>query len=415
VIHLLICLYLIVSPTATLISAQGEIPWRGDVILFDLHISFESDRPVREISLSLPQGTVLGYMSFEGDPVSWMSEKDKLVISLPREVPADERFGLNMRYSLRLSTGKLIEIARWAPEFGYPVPITLSLKLPPWFRLRDVPKAKAIESGGMRIYTWRDRRATGFTLVKMEPPKPVPVMDLADRNYTPHLFRLIYRPKGKTWYAYIDRNCLVSKDGIRWEASSKENPIPPKAMERWVCDLGGGRSFHLVIRSHLMEGFLETPDGIGRRYEIDRIHPSEGEVAGLAFDPGSKRLHLVYLDRNGDLRHRSLFPPYRPNNWIPKLGGGSKGYPVAKSVDDFALSIDKSENPARLIVVYIRKGEVLRRDYDGVSWSDREFKLPLPSGEVEKISMNEESSERTALLYLVSSPMKRVMFLPLWR
>jgi len=414
-IPLLICLYLIASPTATLISAQGEIPWRGDVILFDLHISFESDRPVHEISLSLPQGAVPGYMSFEGNPVSWVSEKDKLVISLPREVPAGERFGLNMRYGLRLPAGDLMMIARWAPEFGYPVPTTLSLRLPPWFRLRDVPKAKALEFGGMKIYTWKDQRATGFTLVKMKPPKPVTVMDLTDRNYRPHLFRLIYRPEEKTWYVCIDRNCLASKDGIRWVALDKENPIPPEAMEKRICDLGDGRSFHLVIRSHLMEGFLETPDGIGERYEIDRIRPSEGEVASLVFDPGSKRLHLVYLDPNGDLRHRSLFPPYRPNNWIPKLGGGSKGYPVAKGVDDFALSIDKSKNPARLIVVYIRKGEVLRRDYDGVVWSDREFKLPSLSGKIERISMNEESSERTALLYLVSSPMKRVVFLPLWR
>ena len=412
---LLICLYLIVSPAATLISAQGEIPWRGDVILFDLHISFVSDRPVREISLSLPREAVPGYMSFEGNPVSWASEKDKLVISLPREVPASEKFGLKVRYGLRLTAGDLIRISGWAPEFGYPVPTILSLTLPPWFRLRDVPKTKAVEVGGMRVYTWKDQRATGFTLVRMEPPKPAKVMDLTDRNYRPRLFRLIYRPEEKRWYAFIDRNRFASKDGMRWVALDKENPIPSEGGEKSVRELGDGRVFHLVIRSHVMEGFLETPEGAEGRYKIDRIRPFGGEVAGLVFDAGSKRLHLVYLDPDGDLRHRSLFPPYRPNNWIPKLGGGSRGYLVARRVDDFALSIDRSKNPAQLIAVYIRKGEVLRRDYDGVSWSDREFKLSFSSEEVERISINEENTGKIALLYLVSSPKRRVMFLPLWR
>jgi hypothetical protein len=491
---LLVCLLLTVPPKATLISAQGEIPWDGDLILFDLHISFETDHPLRSIELSLPPGAILGYMSFEDKPVSWKQEGDKLNISLPKEVPAGERFGLMMKYALKLPADGSVTIARWTPDFGYPVPVTLSLKLPPWYRLEGVPRASKAEFGGVKTYTWKSHRVAGFSIVKGNPPKPIPVTKLIEGELRQGLFKLIYRSEPKVWYAGIGRRCFTSSDGLRWRANDlvaeeegrvldmtsledrlicliwkegsyfvrrysidpqdplklgpaeevevgatmSQKPSEVESAEYWflprrlisirgkpkeavgvqVCGLDDGRSFYLTVHSDHLGGILYEPDGgFEEEYKIAQVaHGSRGTTAHMVFDPGSRRLHLVYVDAGGDVRHRVLYHPYRPNNWVPKIDAGMKGELIVGGVEDFALGIDRSENPASLTLIYVKDGGVWRRDYDGVSWLDDEIRIRGASEKIEMVTINEDISEGASLLYVTPfSSEKQVMFLYLWR
>ena len=121
-------------------------------------------------------------------------------------------------------------------------------------------------------------------------------------------------------------------------------------------------------------GVWGEPQVIGKGYQSKR--------ACAVFDPGSRRLHVVYTDSEGDARHRALKTPYGPENWSPSLG--DPGALVAekaganKGDDDLSLSADLSRNPASLALVH--RGPDLRlhlRYYDGESWSPRDVKIGL--------------------------------------
>jgi len=58
-------------------------------------------------------------------------------------------------------------------------------------------------------------------------------------------------------------------------------------------------------------GAWGEPQIVGKGYESKR--------ASAVFDPGSGKLHIVYIDSAGDARHRSLVAPFRPGNWSPPL------------------------------------------------------------------------------------------------
>ena len=121
-------------------------------------------------------------------------------------------------------------------------------------------------------------------------------------------------------------------------------------------------------------GAWDDPQVIGKGYQSKR--------ACAVFDPGSRRLHVVYTDSVGDARHRALAAPYASESWSPSLGG--PGALVAekaganKGDDDLSLSADLSMNPAPLALVH--RGPDLRlhlRYYDGKSWSQRDVKIGL--------------------------------------
>jgi len=97
----------------------------------------------------------------------------------------------------------------------------------------------------------------------------------------------------------------------------------------------------------------------------------------LEFDPARKRLHLVYVDVQGVLRHRHLDSPYRAEHWRPALA--SPGRELARGVFTAAVSIDTSRTPCELIITYgierylgrdrrRRMGELVARRFDGQHW-----------------------------------------------
>jgi hypothetical protein len=119
-------------------------------------------------------------------------------------------------------------------------------------------------------------------------------------------------------------------------------------------------------------GKWDEPQIIGKAYASKR-------ACGV-FDPGSRRLHIVYMDPAGDARHRALAAPFgpghwspplhEPGNWVAKKAGANKGD------DDLSLSVDLSKNPAPLALVH--RGPDLRlhlRYYDGKNWSPKDVKI----------------------------------------
>ncbi len=116
----------------------------------------------------------------------------------------------------------------------------------------------------------------------------------------------------------------------------------------------------------------DEPQIIGRAYESKR-------ACGV-FDPGSRRLHIVYTDLVGDARHRALTAPFGSGDWAPPLR--EQGNLVAekaganKGDDDLSLSADLSRNPAPLALVH--RGQDLRlhlRYYDGKNWLPKDVKI----------------------------------------
>ncbi|MFC1558327.1 hypothetical protein ACFL40_03130 [candidate division KSB1 bacterium] len=125
-------------------------------------------------------------------------------------------------------------------------------------------------------------------------------------------------------------------------------------------------------------GNWEKPHIIGKGYQSKR--------ASAVFDPGSKRLHVVYTDSAGDARHRALSSPYSPDNWSPSLN--QPGILVAKNAgtnkgdDDLSLSANLSKNPAPLALVH--RGPDLHlhlKYYDGNQWSPKDIKAGLQDPE----------------------------------
>lgn len=108
----------------------------------------------------------------------------------------------------------------------------------------------------------------------------------------------------------------------------------------------------------------------------------QSKRASAVFDPGSRRLHVIYTDSVGDARHRALAAPYTRENWSPSLD--EPGTLVAKEAganqgdDDLSLSANLSKNPAPLALVH--RGPDLRlhlRYYDGKSWLPNDVEIGL--------------------------------------
>ena len=116
------------------------------------------------------------------------------------------------------------------------------------------------------------------------------------------------------------------------------------------------------------------PQIIGGGYESKR--------ASAVFDPGSRRLHIIYTDSVGDARYRNLTRPYGLENWSPKLNASgiiiAKEASVNRGDDDLSLSVNLSENPAPLALVH--RGPDLHlhlKYYNGKDWSLKDVKIGL--------------------------------------
>ena len=107
----------------------------------------------------------------------------------------------------------------------------------------------------------------------------------------------------------------------------------------------------------------------------------------LDFDPTSRRLHLVYVDRESVLRYRSLDAPYGAGDWEPPLE--RPGRQLATGIFTCALSIDSSREPYDLVITYgiekhrgederVRTGEIYARRFDGGSWEGEAVLVSQP-------------------------------------
>ena len=121
------------------------------------------------------------------------------------------------------------------------------------------------------------------------------------------------------------------------------------------------------------------PHVIGEGYQSKR--------ACAVFDPGSRRLHVVYTDAQGDARHRALKAPYGPGDWLARLN--KPGTLVAEKAginsgdDDLSLSGNPSQNPAPL--AFVHRGPDLRlhlRYYDGKTWSPSDVKIGVQDADL---------------------------------
>lgn len=116
------------------------------------------------------------------------------------------------------------------------------------------------------------------------------------------------------------------------------------------------------------------------------------------FDPTSKRIHLVYPDEQGDIRHKILSAPYGPDNWSPKAGEKIPGkLVVSGSDDDLSIALDYSKKPATITLVYGKEGIVYRKDYKGEKWLKND--TPILKGSNMELSLNRDASEKIGLLF----------------
>ena len=129
-------------------------------------------------------------------------------------------------------------------------------------------------------------------------------------------------------------------------------------------------------------------------------------LRGVAeFDLGSRRLHLVYPDEKGDVRHKILSTPFGPDNWSPEAGEDVPGeLVVTGSDDDLSMALDLSRNPASITLVYRREGIVYRKDYDGDEWLDNDRQLVTVSDQSAELSLNLDASQKLGLLFLDTEP-----------
>ena len=136
-------------------------------------------------------------------------------------------------------------------------------------------------------------------------------------------------------------------------------------------------------------------------------HNSKRVVA--SFDPGSKHLHLVYINDSDMLMYKMLSTPYGEKNWTPFAGSNVRGIEIASKVttwpwtdNNISLSIDTSTVPAHLVVAYHHKTPHYRiRFYNGKNWAQKD----IPIGDqktnriADEISMIRNFSEKLGLIY----------------
>jgi hypothetical protein len=151
-----------------------------------------------------------------------------------------------------------------------------------------------------------------------------------------------------------------------------------------VIALDGGRvACVLFVKPELMtmvflydpaSGTWKEPHILGKGYESKR--------ASAVFDPGSRRMHVVYTDEAGVARHRFWAAPYSVASWSPALD--KPGVLVAEQAgtnpgdDDLSLSANLSRKPAPLALLHRGPDQHLHlKYYDGKNWSPKDVQVGL--------------------------------------
>jgi hypothetical protein len=137
-----------------------------------------------------------------------------------------------------------------------------------------------------------------------------------------------------------------------------------------------------VQQEEMTMAFLYNPTSgaWGKPYMLGK--GTQSKRSSAVFDPGSRRLHVIYTDEAGAARHRSLAAPYALENWSPSLD--KPGTLVATQAgtnpgdDDLSLSADLSRKPAPLALVHRGPDQHLHlKYYDGKDWSSKDVKVGL--------------------------------------
>ncbi len=187
-----------------------------------------------------------------------------------------------------------------------------------------------------------------------------------------------------------------------------------------VVALDGGKIFAVIYSKSDVKIFGSLYDPKTGRWEKPYVITegnAESKRAVAAFDPGTNRLHLVYIDNSGALRHKILSHPYEGDDWSPKAGNGSPGFLIDSNVvtkikagNDISLSVDTSKVPAHLVVAYQKETPHYRiRWYDGKEWGTGEFQIGIqePDRYTDEISLIRDYSDQLGLIYYVKPDMKR--------
>lgn len=145
-------------------------------------------------------------------------------------------------------------------------------------------------------------------------------------------------------------------------------------------------------------GAWAKPHILGKGYESKR--------ASAVFDPGTRRLHVIYTDEAGAARHRALAAPYTPGNWSPPFEvPGTMVAPNAGTNfgdDDLSLSANLSRKPAPLALVHRGPDWHLHLAYyDGKNWSPKDIPVGLqdPAMSCDEVSAVADFSHGLGFLY----------------
>jgi hypothetical protein len=183
---------------------------------------------------------------------------------------------------------------------------------------------------------------------------------------------------------------LQPYDFISWDTGAVPIDINvDQSIVPEIIGLEGGKAYAMArvydsneysIRGSFFDGTSWSSD-----YKIDDMTDVVGDDRRISaeWDPLTKRIHLLYVDRYGDLRHRILNHPYRASDWKPTLnrpGTLVESGPVFAAV----LSIDIREMPAPIYAVYgaeryvgsdprTRSGEIYIKEYNGMNWCNNSY------------------------------------------
>lgn len=232
-------------------------------------------------------------------------------------------------------------------------------------------------------------------------------------------------------FFWVGARAVINKEKRPFQAwvarSSKENDISAwgphhilfKASSKGtitvqVIALDDARVFAVIFSKSDAKVYGSLYDPSAGKWESPYVISegnSRSKRAVTSFDPGTKRLHLVYINNSGALMHKILSTPYREQDWKPQAGNESRGIMIVSNViakpekdDNISLSIDTSKTPAPLVVAYHKDTPhyYLRR-YNGKAWEKKDFPIGIHKSNqyVDEISLIRDFSERLGLIYYV--------------
>ena len=195
--------------------------------------------------------------------------------------------------------------------------------------------------------------------------------------------RALSKPPGlDVWVARSER----AGDASAWtEHEVLFHSTGPGTVAAQIIALGEGHVGCVIFAKHeQMTAVTFYDPGTGRWSEPEKIGTGSKRskrTCGV-YDAHTKRLHVVYTDERGDLRHRSCRAPYRTVDWSPPLAEAGTlvavGAGTSAGDDDLTLSVDRSRKPAALALVHRGRDQRLHlRYYDGKAWLRKDVSIGL--------------------------------------